>query len=134
MSLARDLLEPAEHLARRERAKPRQASLRRALSAAYYALFHHLVDTSRKFLLGGGSGRRHLRNVLARCFEHKRMVEAAKEIAAGNSPWLSDTARVSVDLRRVAQAFIQAQRNRHAADYDLARVLTRTEVLSEAPS
>jgi hypothetical protein len=44
MSLATDLLEQARHLLRRERRRPRQASLRRAISAAYYALFHLLIE------------------------------------------------------------------------------------------
>src|ERR1035438_5650076 len=43
MAFAEDLLEQAYHLARRERTKPRQASLRRAISTAYYALFHLLI-------------------------------------------------------------------------------------------
>lgn len=130
MSLASDLLEQAEHLARRESAKPRQASLRRALSAAYYALFHHLVDESRTFLLGRARQRAHLRDVLARSYEHRRMFDAAQEVARSKSPWLEATARVSGDLRKVAQTFAQSQRDRHAADYDLARKFTRIEVLT----
>ena len=43
MTLASDLLAQAKHLAGRERGRPRQASLRRAASAAYYALFHLLL-------------------------------------------------------------------------------------------
>ena len=43
MNLAEDLLEQANHLARREKGKPKQASLRRAVSTAYYAAFHLLV-------------------------------------------------------------------------------------------
>jgi hypothetical protein len=44
VSLARDLLRQAEHLATKEPRRPKQASLRRAVSNLYYALFHHLVD------------------------------------------------------------------------------------------
>ena len=43
MTLANDLPAQAKHLASRERGRPRQASLRRAASAAYYALFHLLI-------------------------------------------------------------------------------------------
>jgi uncharacterized protein (UPF0332 family) len=43
-SFADDLLQQAYHLARKERLNPRQASLRRAVSTAYYALFHLLID------------------------------------------------------------------------------------------
>jgi len=43
MTFAKDLLEQANHLARREQRKPKQARLRRAVSTAYYAVFHLLV-------------------------------------------------------------------------------------------
>ena len=44
MSLHGDLLRQARHLAAKEPRRPLQASLRRAVSAAYYSLFHLLVD------------------------------------------------------------------------------------------
>ena len=44
MSLAQDLLDQADHLVNMDGANPKQASLRRAVSTAYYALFHLLVD------------------------------------------------------------------------------------------
>ena len=46
MSLHGDLLDQASRLAVQEPRRPRQASLRRAVSAAYYALFHLLVDAA----------------------------------------------------------------------------------------
>ena len=44
MALASDLLEQAYHLACREPKRPRQASLRRAVSTSCYALFHLLIS------------------------------------------------------------------------------------------
>jgi len=44
MGLAQDLLRQANHLATYEGANPSQASLRRAVSTAYYALFHLLIE------------------------------------------------------------------------------------------
>jgi hypothetical protein len=44
MALPEDLLEQAQHLVSGERTRPRQASLRRALSTAYYSLFHLLIS------------------------------------------------------------------------------------------
>lgn len=44
MNLHNELLRQARHLATKEPRRPLQASLRRAVSAAYYALFHLLVD------------------------------------------------------------------------------------------
>jgi len=43
LALHDDLLQQARFLANREPVHPRQASLRRAVSAAYYALFHALI-------------------------------------------------------------------------------------------
>jgi len=60
MSLARDLLEQAQHLSRREPRRPRQASLRRAISAAYYAMFHLMVQEATTLLVA----RAELRSVL----------------------------------------------------------------------
>lgn len=44
MAFADDLLEQAYHLANLDSGEPKQASLRRAVSTAYYALFHLLID------------------------------------------------------------------------------------------
>lgn len=43
MSLPNELLAQARHLATKEPRRPRDASLRRSVSAAYYALFHLLT-------------------------------------------------------------------------------------------
>ena len=53
MRLANDYLEQARHLATRERTRPKQASLRRAVSVAYYALFHLLCDEASNVLVRG---------------------------------------------------------------------------------
>ncbi len=44
MAFADDLLEQAYHLASLETGDPKQSSLRRAVSTAYYALFHLRID------------------------------------------------------------------------------------------
>ncbi len=72
MSFHADLLEQARHLLRREPRRPKQASLRRAVSAAYYALFHLLVHESSQRLISGTAQAR-LRALTARAFEHGAM-------------------------------------------------------------
>jgi hypothetical protein len=74
MSLHSELLEQARHLATREHRRPKQASLRRAVSAAYYALFHLLTDESTRSLISGNGADRHeLRQALRRSFVHADM-------------------------------------------------------------
>jgi len=63
MSLPHDLLAQARLLATKEPRRPKDASLRRAVSTAYYALFHLLTDEASRFLISGSS-RDPLRNLV----------------------------------------------------------------------
>ena len=71
MAFPEDLLEQARHLAQRESKRPRQASLRRAVSTAYYALFHLLITETTK-----NWKRPAERLTLARMFDHAVMAKA----------------------------------------------------------
>src|SRR6185503_1425183 len=86
MSLADDLRRQAYHLATREPRRPKQASLRRAVSAAYYAIFHLLVDEATLMMFGGRTDRRRFRYVLARDFSHQSVVAACKSYHGGTLP------------------------------------------------
>lgn len=134
MTLHRELLAQARHLAEKEPRRPRQASLRRAVSTAYYALFHYLIDEATKLFLGG-SARANLRHCLARTFSHSTMAKASKTVSSHlrgqNSPkfaaLLTDTP--PCELERVAKSFVDLQQLRQEADYDMSQVFTRREVL-----
>jgi hypothetical protein len=76
MALADDLLEQANHLANHEPKRPRQASLRQAVSTAYYSLFHLLISSA---ISQWKSPRQ--RAQMARGFEHTAMKDASKKIA-----------------------------------------------------
>jgi hypothetical protein len=119
VALHDDLLAQADRLAHAEKKRPKQASLRRAVSAAYYALFHYLIDESTRFLVAGKQ-RDALRRQLARSFDHAHMKRAAQA-------FVSSSAGPTTTLADVASAFILLQEARHEADYDLARVFTRVE-------
>ncbi|MEO1369267.1 MAG: hypothetical protein AAFX50_18980 [Acidobacteriota bacterium] len=132
MSLASDLLKQARQLAMKEPLKPRQASLRRAVSAAYYALFHLLIDEATGRLISGEQ-RRRLRQVLGRAFGHAEMKIVARGFANGGvsrklQPALAGEP-VQDELKNVAAAFVDLQAARHEADYDTARRFTREEAL-----
>lgn len=132
MSLQKDLLSQARQLATRERKKPKQASLRRAISAAYYALFHLLVAEATARLVTGGD-RAALRATLGRAFAHGNMNEAAKSFAknpaSGKVALSLGKLKLQADLISVATAFVELQQARHEADYDTGRRFTRQECL-----
>lgn len=132
MTLHADLLKQAGFLARKEPKRPSQASLRRAVSAAYYALFHLLVDEATR-LMFSGPGRAPLRPVAARAFRHSTMKALARQFAtpgvpAKLAPALS-ARPIQPALVDVAATFQELQQARHEADYDLSRRFTRPEVL-----
>jgi uncharacterized protein (UPF0332 family) len=123
MALADDLLEQAHHLARREPKRPRQASLRRAISTAYYSLFHLLVSSA--ILQWKGV---HQRSQMARGFDHGPMKDASKKTV--NKQFDPADAAIAAQLKTVAQAFVDLQQNRHSADYSYLKKWSRTEVQS----
>jgi hypothetical protein len=127
LALHHDLLEQAEHLATRERQKPKQASLRRAVSAAYYALFHLLVSDCA--LLLSPSQPRGLSDRVQRAFNHANMSSVCRSFVITNqmpAP-TRDLLVLPLDLALVTvlEAFVELQEARHQADYDPTMTWTR---------
>ncbi len=115
--LPEQLIEQAEHLLRDT--PPTQANIRRAVSSAYYGLFHLLI---RDAVLNWRQPDLHDR--LARAFDHRRMKEASSTLLRE----LGSPQRTAVpesdhphraSLSRVARAFVELQDARHKADYDV---------------
>ena len=133
MSLPQDLLAQARILANKEPRRPKQASLRRSVSASYYALFHLLVDAAVRRLVTGND-RDALRNCLSRAFHHGVMNTVARQFANCRispklCPGLNDLP-LQDEIIRVARTFVDLQQHRHEADYDVGRSFTRLEVLN----
>ena len=135
MALHQDLLEQAKHLAKREPKRPRQASLRRAVSAAYYALFHLLVsEGATRLAPTQPSG---LRRQVQRAFVHGQMKDVCKTFGAGNAPngiHHLITLPLQTELKSISLAFVDLQEKRHKADYDLTYVPIRLDVLQAVQS
>jgi uncharacterized protein (UPF0332 family) len=130
VSLAADLLDQAEHLATRERSRPKQASLRRSISTAYYSLFHLLIEDASRSLVGGSR----LAVAVARSFEHQAIKTAATAMGdLSRKPtvphWLRAhvDAPISPELVVICDAFVNLQDQRHRADYDTSASFTRLE-------
>lgn len=127
MSVHADLLRQATHLARREPRHPRQASLRRAVSAAYYALFHLLIRDATVLLITPQP----VRARFARAFDHAEMKQASQAFASATPTkvvTLTGGLLIPTELQQVASTFVALQEARHEADYNLATVFTRLEV------
>ena len=132
MGLHADLLRQARQLAVKEPRRPLQASLRRAVSASYYALFHLIVDEATRRMFPGRD-RSALRGCLARAFHHGDMRKVAQQFSEGGiSPKLApglDGEALQPELINVAATFVDLQEARHEADYDTTRRFSRQEVV-----
>jgi hypothetical protein len=122
------LLEQAQALAMLDPRRPKQANLRRAVSSAYYAVFHMLVYSAswqaagpRKSTLANTAN-----NIVGRWFSHGTMAKTSQIFSGRGSPKLNALfktnlgALVTQPLQDVANAFVDLQEQRHVADYDLA--------------
>ncbi len=84
--LYRQYLQQARRLAQLDPTRPKQGNLRRAVSTAYYALFHFLVDRSTRLLVGDTGQRKQFRKASARAYEHGEMARVAKTFSGGVLP------------------------------------------------
>jgi hypothetical protein len=135
-------LDQADLLANKEPRRPKQASLRRAISAAYYALFHLIAEDSANVLAPPTPAG--LRKVIRRAFQHAQMKNACKEFVEANTARQNgkqSSLPASVEniiafpldpqLIVVLTAFVELQEARHKADYDLSDQWNRLDVLNK---
>jgi len=132
MRNADDLIQQARHLTSLDAAgRPKQANLRRAVSAAYYALFHFLIDEACRSLLGTTLELQPMRRLMAGAFNHADMKWVSQRFAQPVldqrfQPAVEDPA-VNRDTQKVAGAFVELQEKRHAADYNLNEPFVRID-------
>lgn len=122
MAYADDLLQYARQMAELHPNDAHQPSLRRALSSAYYALFHLLIGDA----VANCTDPR-FRATLARMFDHGPMknvcentVEKIKNLFHPTPP-AEPERTIQFHLHNVADTFSQAQQNRNEADYNLLK-------------
>jgi uncharacterized protein (UPF0332 family) len=104
------LIVAARKLAHASTQKPRQADLKRAISTAYYALFHAMAKNTADLLVGVGPNR-----------PDKAWTQTYRALQHG------DAKSACVQVRKLgfpttivacADAFVALQETRHSADYD----------------
>ena len=104
------------------RGRPRQSELRRAVSLAYYAMFHSLAKQSADMLVGATRGRRSQRAWL----QAYRSLEHGLAAAQCRRPIIR---RFPDEIQQFAEAFVDNQQMRHDADYNPDASYIRSDVL-----
>lgn len=127
MAFHDDLLTQAGELIHQNEPKSTQADLRRAVSTAYYALFHLLIsETTLNW------NRDSTRDAFGRMFDHALMRKASQRLLDSRLfPFAGEDPKLVQSLKTVAQAFVQLQDKRHIADYHNGIRWTPVESLRE---
>jgi hypothetical protein len=121
----RDLLNSALDLVEASSGRPRQANLRRAISATYYALFHCLAECGADLLVGKSKAARSepAWERAYRALEHGAARGACTALAAMKS--------VPKPVEDFANRFVELQTKRHRADYSPAYRFYKRAVLKD---
>ncbi len=123
-----DLLSQALHLV--HTTPSTQASLRRAVSSAYYAVFHLLIAEATS-----NWSHVELRPALGRAYDHGTMRAASNRLSnTRDFPFTGEDLQVVASLRFVALTFTQLQEDRHFADYNLTEDLDPADALNQVKS
>lgn len=130
-----ELVDAARLLAREGMKWPvGEALLRRAVSTAYYALFHAVLQAAAERFVGNAGKNSGAYSILYRSFDHSHMKRACELLQI--SP-LKERTRdllhlndVCQDTRDFAGSFAELQQARHTADYDPITQFARTDIAS----
>lgn len=119
---ADELLDHAQHLLNRSSGRT-EADLRRAGSAAYYALFHELSRRCANMIMGAAPTGQDLKawQQSYRCIEHKHIVHQVvkkKRVLT----------KFGTDLQDFANSMNDLQDIRHTCDYDPHNTPTATDI------
>jgi uncharacterized protein (UPF0332 family) len=111
--------------------RPRQVDIRRAISAAYYALFHAVSVEAADNVMGFGNRKSELYGLVHRSVDHAPLRKLCEEI---RRPDPTDKYRrfapaggFAPSIKHFAVNLVELQQKRHSADYDPLARFSRSE-------
>ena len=120
---SRDLIETARGLTELSPRRPTQANLRRAVSTAYYAVFHGLASAAADLLIGKKNRSRQAWHQVYRALEHTSAKKACQNTQAMRG--------FPLEIQGFADTFVALQQARQRADYALDGRYYKLDVLAE---
>lgn len=127
--LADDMLKLAKENLILKQGRPSQAKLRRSISNSYYAVFHLILEEGVSLLVGQKGVDAQLIFYFQRSFEHTGIKDACELIIKQKLP--SRHAPIigpfPAQCKSIASLFIELQKARHRADYDLSSPLSKSQ-------
>lgn len=117
------LLEQADHLIERRTAdgEPRDVDLRRAVSAAYYGVFHYVIAAATDAFIGSAARGTTSHTLVYRSIDHRVLrslcMEVKKQKLSAKYHLYAPTG-FAREVKSFAGSVIELQEKRHSADYD----------------
>ena len=101
---------------------PRQVDLRRAISSAYYAVFHHVLAAAADEFIGKTKRNSPHYTLAYRSIDHRNLRSLCEEFGKPTPPakylkYLPPNA-MGPNIREFCTALVDLQEKRHSADYD----------------
>lgn len=124
------LFEQADALISGRQGRPREADLRRAVSAAYYGMFHAISNAAAEYVVTRAEQGTVNYALVYRSVDHRRLSSLCKELQ--KRPLLSRFKSYeppngfSSQLRFLCSAVDELQNQRHAADYDPSTTMSKS--------
>lgn len=127
------LFEQAEKLIASQAGRPRQVDIRRAISAAYYAIFHAIITAAADHFVGVTNRDESRYGLIYRSVDHRWLKKLCEEV---QKPTLSTKLRRYVptggfgtNITAFAAAAEELQEKRHSADYDVMIRVNRSDAV-----
>jgi hypothetical protein len=125
------LFEQANRLIAPQAGRPRQVDVRRAISGAYYAIFHATITGAVDQFVGVTNRDRSRYGLVYRSVSHAWLRDLCREV---QKPTLSNKFRpyapvtgFGSNIAAVAAAVVELQEKRHSADYDVMIRMNRSD-------
>ena len=111
---------------------PRQVDLRRAISAAYYAVFHYILAATADDFVGVTKRGTKRYTLVYRSVDHRALRDLCTELKKQNLPAkyqrYAPANGMGQNIQAFASAFVELQEKRHSADYDPSVRLKTSDV------
>ena len=125
------LFEQANKLISAQAGRPRQADIRRAISAAYYAIFHATITGAADQFVGVTNRDRSRYGLVYRSVSHAWLRDLCKEVQKPTpsnkfKPYAPRTG-FGPNITAFAAAVVELQEKRHSADYDVMIRMNRSD-------
>jgi hypothetical protein len=113
--------------------RPRQVDIRRAISSAYYGIFHAVITKAVDQIIGATNRDKNHYGLAYRSVNHSRLRELCNEVQKSvlsnrYRPY-APSAGFGVHIVAFAEAVVELQEKRHAADYDVMIRMNRSDAV-----